>query len=382
MIITHSKKLFAKYLLTSILILTMAFIFAGCNSSYPIEIENNLASISLAFEKSENGSDFYTTIKPFMDPEKPEFAIEFARKLKDIKQMGVKTIEFKVIGLKKNFKIEGSNVTRVKIKEIYEKDNKVSSINYWADFTLKNDKAYFSDLAFEKLTTGNITLYYDEKLEPISKEIFQSIKTAYGKVSGVIPGRTEKIVVKAYSDSKIFASFVKPSIGFDMLGWNEAGEAVKINFGLVKWNNMETETLKKMLDTVLTHEITHLISGKMSGNNIPYWFAEGLATYVENSPADGLPSLSLDNLAAQNIENITDEKLLRQYYIDSEIYIKNFIRKKGMGELIRILKLMGEYPVNIVDAGSSMELTNKVFAEIIKKEYNLDTRKFGEMLLK
>lgn len=381
MIRTHGRKLIAKYLLAMMLILSLAFIFSGCNSSYPKGIENDLSNISATFEKSKNGTDFYTKIKPFIDPEKPEFAIEFARKLKDIKKMGVKRIEFKVIGIKKNFNVEG-NAARVKIKENYEKDNKVSSINYWADFTLKNDKAYFSDLAFENLTDGNITLYYDEKLEPISKEIFQSIKTAYGKVSDVLPGGTEKVVVKAYSDNKIFASFVKPSIGFDMLGWNEAGEAVKINFGLIKWKSMEAATLKKMLDKVLTHEITHLISGKMSGNNIPYWFAEGLATYVENSPAVGLPSVSLDNLAAQNIENITDEKLLRQYYIDSEIYIKNFIRKKGMGELIRILELMGEYPVNLEDAGSSMELSNKVFAEIIKKEYNFDTRKFGEMLLK
>ena len=366
-----------------VLAIIIAVLTSGCSApQYPIEVKNCLSGISDTFKKSIDGTDFYDTLLPFIDIEKPELSIETARRLKDIKQMGVSEIKFEIVDMKKGVEGLEKDDLRIKIRETYKKNNTTELLNYWADFKIKAGKAYYSDLAFKQMEEGNITLYYDQSLSPISNKIFASIKASHEKVGDLLPGRTDKIIVKAYSDRQIFSSFIKPSIGFDMMGWNEAGEAIKINFGLINWEGMGDPVLKKLLDSILIHESTHLISGVMSGNNMPYWFAEGLATYAENAPLSGAPSVTLDDLATENIENITDGKLIKQFYLDSGIYIKAFVEKKGKDELVRLIKLMGEYPKNKEDAGSSMDASNKIFEEIITKEYGLGTRKLGEMLVK
>lgn len=396
----ETMKSFHKYLSAFLLIMMISFLSSGCGQinspgvdssdkvhpsdkvNYSNEIDKNLKNMSAVFSKSIDGTDFYDTLKPYLNKENPEFLVEFARRMKDIKQLGVSEIKFTIVDIDSKFISEENNIIRVKIRENYKIDSSSKTLSYWADFLILEGRAYFNDLAFSELTDSNITLYYDKELEPISGKILQSIKTAYEKVGETLPGRVERTIIKAYSDNGIFSSFIKPSIGFDMIGWNEAGESVKINFGHINWKALGDPALKKILDSILVHEITHLVSGEMSGNNMPYWFAEGLATYVDETPADGLPSVTLDDLAGENIENITDAKIIRQFYLDSEIYIKAFYEKKGRDEMIRIINLMGEYPANIEDAGSSIEDCNRIFDEIVRKEYGVDTRNFGEMLIK
>ncbi len=378
-----------KKLAVVMVLLLVTMLFSACDKEKTMiedeakqKVEGDLMAISEAFSRSVDGMDLRDTLKDLLDPDKPELLVEYSRRLKDLKQMGGEELMFQVQGMEDGAAQKGSDTVKVKIYETYRVDGKKNLLIYWAEFRMSENGARYSDLVFQEKREGNIILYYSPGLEPIADRVFQSIRAAYEKVGAILPGRPTRVVVKAYDDSGLFASFIKPSIGFDMAGWNEAGEAVKLNFGLQDWRGMGEAVMKNYLEHTLAHEITHLISGEMSNNNLPYWFAEGLATYVDGSADGEMPSVTLDDLAGQNIENITDAGMIRQFYIDSGRYMTGLIQRKGIEEVIKLLGEMGAYPENLQDTGSSMESSNRIFEEIVTEDYGLDTRKFGELLLK
>ncbi len=387
-----------------ILIIICLINLVSCSASIPKEILDWGINLETIFRDSADGTDFNTNISKLIDPEKPELITEFVRRMQDIKRNGGSQYEINIVSFKdyknKTFIEQGigllKNEYMAKINESYFINSKIHNSSFWAKFVINQGRAYYSDVEFCTKTDGNDKLYFAPEIKDLAPIILEESKLAYTKATEHFNGSIYNVCLKVYSNSNIFKEFIKPSIQFDMSGWNEYGESIKINlsdldYKFITKNLGDKEVVKKFreyLKKVLTHEMSHLITGEITGNNIPYWLSEGIAISTmnslnsQNNNAILKPTVSLIELSNLNIENASEESVINSYYSDCELYVNTFIRTYGYKGLANVLNDLGEYPVNDENSSDSFILTNKILEEVIMKRYGIGTRKFGEKLIK
>ena len=157
------------------------------------------------------------------------------------------------------------------------------------------------------------------------------------------------IEVKLYYDRELLRQRTVPTVRRLFTGWGEADESIKFYSGFE-----DTERYYPLL----MHEFTHHITLKMSNNNLPSWFAEGLAVSYGTYPAEGGTridngmltkddvAVTLDWLSEFDNSAATDEAQINSFYHGAGMFVEFLRDSYGQQSIIDILEKAGEKPYN------------------------------------
>jgi hypothetical protein len=278
-----------------------------------------------------------------------------------------------------------SDTYKLSIEEEYTLDGERIKLKFDAVFKKYDNTYRFYDLYFKTAESKYFTIKYAPSLIKQEAKLLVFIDDAYNNVKQIYGNAPEdKTVVKLYDNNAVFGAFIKPSIKFKMSGWYEYPESIKINMSSMLDRVISDAAFHTTYLETLSHEMTHRINGQESNNNIPYWMAEGLATYVQNNGVLNKenPHHSLSELENINLEKLTDSQEIDEYYMDSYIYISRFIQKYGIDTLHQLLLEMGKYPIQESTAGEIYQESNRRFHEVVQKKLSLSRQQFEEVLSK
>lgn len=366
-----------KWILTAFIILTTIILIISLNikrEDVPRGIEISLDNITESVNAGDQG-DFLNCI----DENNREFFAEEKHLFQDM-----------VLNPITDYKMTARQVKRlndteyiVRIKQSYTQGGDRSSISYDAVFKKYGEQYKFNDLYFKSIEKKYFTVKYQPSLEKEAvklagfiDEVHDNVRNIYGKAP------EDKTIIKLYDSNEVFNALIKPSIKFNMAGWYEYPESIKINLSSKMVRLLPDNTFRDHYFTVLSHELTHRINSIESNNNIPYWLAEGLATYVENKgkPNTAAQARSIEELEKINLEELTDTAEIDSYYRDAYINTSLIIGAYGVESIYRILEELGKYPLEKSTQGVVYMESNRRFHEVIGKLYGLDIRKFDEKI--
>jgi hypothetical protein len=181
------------------------------------------------------------------------------------------------------------------------------------------------------------------------------------------------ISIKVYSNiNEVSATVPWVRLG----GWNEIGESLKINSGLMS-----------QIFNYLAHELTHKMVGDLTNDNASIYIQEGFATYLQGAiNRDGNGMVSYDHQKA--IENAqkameisntvkTIEELGKIDYTDPEgsmyrdgaLLSTYLIETKGVNMFLDMLKSLSTYEYIDKRIEHKLEMVNARTVEVIEKVY-------------
>lgn len=133
-----------------------------------------------------------------------------------------------------------------------------------------------------------------EFLIPRLNDIYESVTESYGH----IPGRTMEI--KLYNTREALVVSVQMSLPL-FTGWNEPNESLKI-----------FPATRERLATTVAHEFTHFLTFDQAGHEqplMPWWLAEGIATYIGQEFDLRAPSVYVENYLLRIQELVENDEL-------------------------------------------------------------------------
>lgn len=242
----------------------------------------------------------------------------------------------------------------------------IKTLNGWKD----------SDINTNIKETNNFIIKYmdnDANLDKIINEAekgYKEIVERYGREPET------KTILKVYSDRELLRQSIDPTIAWEFTGWYELKEALKL------YSGREDEYSYAGL---ISHELTHRITMEDSNNNMPYWFAEGLAMYFANFHENGGDhlekgwytkedfNLPIRDLELMELESLTDSYNIGRYYGVSGIIVKYIDMKYGRDKLYNIIHELGkyEYSENIENQDFDKQNQQKL-REVIKNVLEID----------
>ena len=113
----------------------------------------------------------------------------------------------------------------------------------------------------------------------------------------------------------------------------------------------------ELYEGTVRHELVHHVTSRMSGYNIPGWYAEGLAVHYGNSVTLGGDYVSLGRILAVDARltigeleaadqvRMTDDREVYAYYGASGLIVRYIEEAYGPDSHLRLLKRLGELPV-------------------------------------
>ena len=159
----------------------------------------------------------------------------------------------------------------------------------------------------------------------------------------------DQIEIKMFIDRELLRQRTIPTSKRLFTGWGEADESIKFYSGF--------EDVDRYYSLFL-HEFTHHVTMKMCNNNLPEWFAEGLAvsygTFVaeegnciDNGKMDK-EALKVDINWLQDFDNRneTEEALIDAYYYASGMFVEFLRDLYGQQTVADLLYKAGEKPYN------------------------------------
>ncbi|NQT59467.1 MAG: hypothetical protein HQ557_10855 [Bacteroidetes bacterium] len=207
------------------------------------------------------------------------------------------------------------------------------------------DKGY----AFYQAETEHFTIYSMEDelnaevLSGYLEECYDIIITQFS----VIPD--EKLPVKMFTDRELLRQRTVPSSQWLFTGWGEPNESMKL------WTGKPEITEYYAL---FRHELVHHVTMKIANNNIPVWFAEGLAMYFGNYDYAGenaveagrfLPEELLHSifwLETYDLKSETDTQKIQSWYNTSGMMMEFLVTVYGREAVVGILENLGSFPFN------------------------------------
>jgi hypothetical protein len=282
------------------------------------------------------------------------------------------------LSIQKSSRISNS-AYKVDFKQSCVVDGISKDLEFSGIFKLVENKYKFSDLDFGEISTEHFLIKYLPSLKTQAENISQIVDKAYENVKKIYGKAPEdKTTIKLYDDNQVFSWFIKPSINFDMEGWYEFPESIKINLSFTKDRLIDPSRYLR----IISHELTHRISIEESSNNMPYWMAEGLAVLVENSGDTRIskPVKKISELEKVNLEKLSKPDEISEYYEESYINVSLFIKKFGMDSLHDVLSELGKYPLQEKTGGQSIDENNDKFHKVIESYLSLTVDQLDERL--
>ncbi len=245
----------------------------------------------------------------------------------------------------------------VTLNQKYKYKNKNYDITYDGLYLNTENGWKDSDINFQTKETEKFIFKYIEGDEKLDK-LIKSAEKAYDEITERYGKEPEgKTVIKIYNDRELLRQATKLSIEWQFTGWYEMKESLKVFSG---------RELGYSYQGLFEHELIHRMTMEASNNNMSYWFAEGLATYIANFPQRGGDpielgwynkkdfNLRIDELEEINLEKLTESYDVGRYYGVSGMIIKYVDLTYGRDKLLEIINELGTYP-------SSDNISNEKF---------------------
>ena len=269
-----------------------------------------------------------------------------------------------------DFKIQIGRVERIDdrtlvagIKQNYTYNGKDYTLEYLERFVLTAQGWRDADLNFATKSTDHFDIKYLPGDQKIAERAAQDAEAAYNDLQNKLPfDNMGKTTVKIYDDLEKLRQSVKLSFAWNFGGWYEFPESIKTN----SQRGLETNFTK-----TIEHESIHKITTTWSKNNLPYWFAEGLATYYTNPasivPQNDGPYKSIRELERINLETLTDSRDISQYYHNAALILRFFAETYGDPAVKRLILALGEYPYQQGTAADNDPVSQQRFAEAVPR---------------
>jgi hypothetical protein len=370
--------LYMKRLKAFSVLLSFIILLVSCSTNFeakiPVEMDNIIAAMSAAINTKD--TQLYMEC---IDSKNPEFYAEQYHMFQDIQNINISDFKLIINGIS----MLDDDLYKADLEQSWNDNEGRHALKYQGIFKKINDSYKFSDLYFNYLNTEHYIVKYSPSLKSQADSLKTVVEDAYDIVNdvyGSVP--KNETVIKMYDDNDVFNWFIKPSIDFDMAGWYEYPESIKINMSPGITKRYDDSNFKDRYLAVISHELTHRISTEESANNMPYWMAEGLATLVEHNGRLNLskPQKNIEQLEKVNLEKLTDSKQISQYYMDSYINISLFIDRFGMDKLHDIIKGLGKYPLQQKTGGQSIDESNSIFHEVLKSSMSMTVEELDSLL--
>lgn len=206
-----------------------------------------------------------------------------------------------------------------------------------------DDKWVDSDIAFSVFNSEHFVVKYPHGLAENATLAVNGAEEAYESIVkkiGIEP--KDRTVIKLYNEKETLRQSVKLSFAWQFAGWYEYPESIK---------SMVYDTQQDYKE-VIEHELTHKITIGLSNNNLPYWFAEGLAMYftkfydydINIMNKNMLNNMwSISELEKQNLETMTDNIEISRYYNSSGLIVNFIVQEFGKEKLKELINELGEY---------------------------------------
>ncbi len=354
------------------LIIIIISILLGISIMYIQYLEKEVESFLSLQEKlvnEENINEYISNISQ----SNPEYRAEKESWFRDLSNNDIEEYSLEV----KKMRLVGFK----KIKIILVQRYKYQGENYELEFPLivkKEDGSWKdNDLSFKNMNTENFTIKYFKE----SKDYADMIKVICEVAQRNVENRygseiDEKTTIKIYENLEMLRQSVKLSFPWQFAGWYEYPESIKTS----KYSN------KQSYQRVLEHELMHKLTIKESNNNMPYWFTEGLAVYFSNFYNEinqvksreqylkvyGETPLDILGLESTNLERLTDNKLISQYYDSAGLIVKYMVDTYGAERVRRLVTLLGKFPY-LAGTGSEVDQkSQKRFRLVLPKGLGID----------
>lgn len=344
-------------------VLVLILIISSCAATASVSIPKGINDSLKSMAAGVNKHDMEGFLK-FIDSGNKEFYSEEKHWFEDIMHLDVKNYVIQIEGVY----IADSGVYKIDFSQAGLLEGNKFLIKSTGIFKKLDGIYKFSDLDFNNTSTDHFIIKYSPSLKKQAEAFSTFAEEAYGQVKKIYGTAPEdKTVIKLYDNAQIFNWYIKPSINFAMEGWYEYPESIKIN--LKGSSRYDAAELKSRYLASISHELAHRTSMIESNNNIPYWMAEGIATYVQNNGAfkTSKPEVDIKLLENVNLEKLSKPDAISAYYNSAYIGISKFIKKYGMEKLHDLLAKLRKYPIQQKTGGQAIPDNNRKFHEVLIK---------------
>jgi hypothetical protein len=254
----------------------------------------------------------------------------------------------------------GEDSYLVTLKQQYQYEGKDYNLKYKAIYKKNEDQYVDCDLDFTSFETEHFIIKYTDKskglLDKVAREAeegYDIVKKNYGKAP---EGKT---VIKIYDDMETLRQSVKLSFQWDLAGWYEYGESIKY-IGL-----------RQAIDSRgFAHELIHKVTIEDSKNNMPYWFAEGLAAYYSEDFYGLLVKgneMTIEQLENTNLEQLTKDQDILKYYGSAQCAVEFIVKEYGEEYIKKIINELSRHPFQ-EGTGSEVDKRNSETFNLAVKE--------------
>lgn len=247
----------------------------------------------------------------------------------------------------------------VKLEQSYVYNHKKYSIEYENIYSILDGRAYDCDLNFKEFETEHFIVKYTGasiKKSWLSKSFEEAYKIATDRIGLSLD---DKMIMKLYDDSEVMRQSFKLTFAWEAAGWYEYPESIKF----IKMHR------NRGFKYGIAHELIHRITIEKSGNNMPYWFSEGIAVYYSRFSDDNIIqqwNIPLSSLEEMDLEHL-DQRFVHLFYNNSAYFVKKFIDLYGEDTLMELLDELKKYGLENRTAGEAYHQSNERFKDSIEK---------------
>ncbi len=319
-----------------------------------------------------------------LDTSKKEYISEKKAWFRDIIINNIDDFSIEVLEITKG----EEGVLLAEIRQSYTFNGNEYSVSFLNKYIKKDDKWVDSDLNFEMIETEHFTIEYLESQKEIAEVVAQASESGYTLIKNRIHKEPkDKTVIKIYNDLELLRQSVKLSFAWQFAGWYEFSESIKM--GMPEIRSISASDLKRSRERVIAHELTHKITIGEANNNLPYWFAEGLATYFTdyynwdvNRFKNSGSLWTINELENENLETMTDNAKIRKYYFSSGAITCFIAREYGEEKLSEIVEELGKYDYVEGTGGEKDNTSVERFHEVIPKVLGVTIEELDKKWLK
>lgn len=324
-----------------LLIISSLLVLNGCSKKQEIEdikISDKIEELIQVQLTSIVHNDIESYIKT-LDPSKPHYIAEKKSWFRDIVSSNIDDLEIEVIDSKKLNEKE----VLVTLNQNYTFNGREYNLVFENKYIKNKDRWFDADLNFNEIETDHFVVKYLDGYEKTAQLAAEGAEEAYDiiiKRIGIKP--KDKTVIKIYKDKELLRQSVKLSFAWQFAGWYEYPESIKT----LVYDS------KDIYKSIIAHELTHKITISVSNNNLPYWFSEGLAEYFTNYYNLNIDSLesydviwrwNIKQLENKNLETMTQNDDIRNYYASSGLIVRYISQKYGRDKVVDLVKALGKF---------------------------------------
>ncbi|MBL0388580.1 S-layer homology domain-containing protein [Tumebacillus sp. ITR2] len=285
----------------------------------------------------KNLDKFLTTLDP--DQARGAYKVEQTHWFQDL--IGSSIADYKVEVL--DIKVNPPMTLDVTLHQTYTMDGKPYELTYHEHYNYYGEGMYDAGELLDELRSSHFVVQYAPEDKATAEKVRDDAEAAYADLQAIYPHQEpagKQLGIKLYHDPEFLRQSVKLSFAWQFIGWYEYGESIKLSS-----QRGPTEYYQRTIE----HEMVHELTVGQSNNNLPYWFAEGLATYYTDLMQDGGPLLtkpymSIADLEKINLETLTDNQEVSIYYNTSGHIVKFLARQYGEDKVRELVQRLGSYP--------------------------------------